>query len=317
MGPTLSIIIPNWNGAAFLDRCIAAALTSAAASGLETEVILVDDASPDGSGEASAKRYPQVRLLKNTSNAGFGESVNRGARHATGEILVLLNNDLVAREPLVAELAAPLLSDGQVFGVSGKTIDWHSQSPNHLNMAAEWANGMMRLTYADSPSLAPTMFLQGGCCAVRRAAFLELGGLCHLFAPGYWEDYDLSYLALKAGWKNLYNPRAAAHHLGKQSMTRAFGTDHVSLMTRRNRFRFHLLNLTDPPLLRQHLARWPAWLARGFASAGTYRRDMKALIQAVRCLTQIATERSRRMPLLRRSDRDVLESFRGHGRPAG
>ncbi|MCX7718088.1 MAG: glycosyltransferase [Candidatus Sumerlaeaceae bacterium] len=312
----MSIIIPNWNGAAFLDRCIAAALMSSAASGLETEILLVDDASPDGSGPASARRYPQVRFLQNKSNAGFGETINRGAREAAGDILVLINNDLVAREALVAELAGPLLKNEEVFGVSGKTVDWHSQAPNHLNMAAEWDGGCMRLTYADSQTVAPTMFLQGGCCAVRRSPFLELGGMCSVFAPGYWEDYDLSYLALKAGWKNLYNPRAVAHHLGKQSMVRAFGSGQVAMMLRRNRFLFHLVNLTDPPLLRSHLGRWPGCLARGFACAGPPRQEMKALVRAARQVGHVASERRRRLPLLRLTDREVLMAFRGHGRPA-
>ena len=316
MHPVLSIIIPNWNGAAFLDRCLAAALMSAAASGLETEVLLVDDASTDGSGQSTARRYPQVRFLQNRINAGFGETVNRGAREAKGDLLILLNNDLVATEPLIAELATPLMADGQVFGVSARTVDWHSQSPNHLNMAAEWDGGGFRLTYADSRDLSPTMFLQGGCCAVRRSAFLDLGGMCGIFAPGYWEDYDLSYLALKAGWKNFYNPRATAHHLGKQSMVRAFGRDHVASMQRRNRFLFHLVNLTDPPLLRRHLGRWPVWLAQGCFSRGEPRQEMKALIRAMGVVSRVVEERRRRLPWVRITDQEVLSAFRGHGTPA-
>ena len=58
---------------------------------------------------------------------------------------------------------------------------------------------------------------------MRRGFFLRAGGFCPLFHPGYWEDYDISALALRAGFRNWYAPMAVSRHIGQHSMRRRFG----------------------------------------------------------------------------------------------
>ena len=87
------------------------------------------------------------------------------------------------------------------------------------------------------------MFLQGGACALQRDRFLELGGFDPIFAPGYWEDYDLSFRALARGWRILYDPAARALHVGRASFAARYGDDGVRQLTRRNEFLFAWLNL--------------------------------------------------------------------------
>ncbi|MCX7018254.1 MAG: glycosyltransferase [bacterium] len=309
----LSIVIPNWNGAPFIARCIAATIQSAHASGLKWEIIVIDDASSDQSLDIIQKDFPSVKLLRNSANKGFGRSVNAGASSAEGGILVLLNNDLVPKEAMLGELTAPLLDDPGLFGVSAKTLNWTGQEPNHLNMAALWRNGQIELAFEDSSAPSPTMFLQGGSCAMRRAEFLKLGGFRKLFAPGYWEDYDLSYLAMKTGWRHLYNPRALAYHLGGGSMGRAYGTDYVEIIRKRNYFLFVWANLTDKPLLREHLNSLPRMAASGLLHDGERRLEVKGFARALKLAPDAAAERQRRMPFLRRSDREIFADFSQHG----
>ncbi|MBX7245825.1 MAG: glycosyltransferase [Candidatus Sumerlaeaceae bacterium] len=316
--PRISIVIPNWDGEAFIARCIAATLTSAHASGHSFELILADDASRDKSPDVIERDFKSVRLIRRASNLGFGENVNSAAREASGDILVLLNNDLVPQHGMIGELVEPLLSDGKVFGVSGKTVDWANQEPNHLNMAARWQNGNMELMFQDSPTLCPTMFVQGGSGAFRRTEFLRLGGFQPIFSPGYWEDYDVSYLALKCGWQNLYNPRAVAHHLGEGSMKRAHGNDYIGMIRRRNYFQFLWLNLTEKKLLREHLGTLPRALAEGLASKGLARLTGKGLLHAMGSISTIALERARRLGLgIRVTDSDILSQFTNHGPVSG
>ena len=299
-------------------RCLSAAMVSARAAGRTWEIIVVDDASSDDSAAAAGRTFPSVRVLRNETNAGFGPTCNRGAREALGSVLVLLNNDLVARRArLSSNSPDPLAEDATLFGVSGKTIDWSGGQANHLSMAARWDRGGLGLTYEDPAAPAPTMFLQGGCCAVRREEFLRLGGFCPLFEPGYWEDYDISYLALKAGWSNLYNPHAEAFHLGQASMRRAFGADYLDILKERNRLLFHWVNLTDPDLLERHLETLPSLAAKGFARGGSEWIAAKALLRALPFAKAAAEERARRTTVLMRSDGEVLASFTNHGAPAG
>jgi GT2 family glycosyltransferase len=286
---------------------------SAQASDHECEVIVVDDASTDSSCVMVERDFNAVRLLKSTMNRGFGETANLGAREARGEVLIFLNNDLVAKEAMIRELVAPLLEDAGLFGVSGKTVAWGTGEPNHVNMAAAWRKGGFELRYEDSHEPAATMFVQGGACALRRDTFLSLGAFCPLFSPGYWEDYDISYLALKAGWRNLYNPRAVGYHIGQGSFVRRHGAREVGFLKHRNAFLFSWLNLTDVRLLRQHCGSLPPVAAGGCLREGYPRMRLRGMMRAFGLLGPIGQERERRRPLLRRSDSDILAEFQNHG----
>lgn len=313
MSCLVSIVIPNWNGIRFLLRCLAATCQSAQAAGCSSEIIVVDDASTDGSADIVEKQFPAVRLVRNDVNLGFGATVNRGAACAEGNLLVLLNNDLVPKEPMISELVEPLAADSRLFGVSAKTIDWGTENPNHVNMAAVWQDGDFELRHADNAAPAPTMFLQGGSCAVRLDEYRRLGGFCPLFRPGYWEDYDVSYLALKAGWRNLYNPRAMAYHFGQGSMTRAYDIDYIGILRHRNRFLFVWCNVTDRDLLASHLKRLPRLAAGGMARHGEPRTRLRGLVRAVHAAGAAARERARRSQFIVRPDREILAEFASHG----
>lgn len=316
--PQVSIVVPNWNGEAFLRRCVAAALQSAQLSGFSYELIVVDDCSSDGAVAKIQADFPQINWVFNETNLGFAQTINHGATLARGKWLVLLNNDLIARERLIAELVRPLTEHDDVFGVAGKTLEWDGCRPNHLNMMGAVEDGRFVLRYEDSPELTDTMFLQGGCCAVRREEFLRLGGFNELFAPGYWEDYDLSYLALKAGWRNLYNPAATALHLGQGSMNRAHGKERIWVVRERNALYFQWLNFTDSGLLSAVLNRLPMRLAHGFVHYGQRecRCFAKGAWQAFFGSKEVAQLRTERMGLIKISDQEILHRFAGRGTPS-
>ena len=315
MRPTLSIIIANWNGIAFLQRCLSATLLSAQASGCETEVLLIDDASTDNSAEQASRDFPSVRVLRNAANSGFGATCNRGATEAQGDILIFVNNDLVPREPMIAELAAPLLADAKLFAVSGKTVEWDGHTPNHVNMAAIMKDGRFTLTFDDAATLSPTMFVQGGCCAMRRDVFIGFGGFHHLFSPGYWEDYDISYRALKSGWRNLYNPKAVGNHLGQGSMVRAHGARSIAIIRQRNGEFFQWLNFTDEHFIKSITAGLPARVASAFAKSGEDRLWFRGWMKALSAWPEVEKERRRRAGAFVKTDADIFAEFSKRGRP--
>src|SRR5262249_1723097 len=88
-----SIVIPNWNGRDLLEKYLPSIL-AAAEQVPGTEVIVVDDASTDGSPQLVLERFPQVRLIAMDENLGFGGGSNRGFEHARNDIVVLLNSDM-------------------------------------------------------------------------------------------------------------------------------------------------------------------------------------------------------------------------------
>ncbi|MGH2523034.1 MAG: glycosyltransferase family 2 protein, partial [Anaerolineales bacterium] len=101
MPPRVSIIIPNWNGAAHLPTCLNALR---AQTFRDFEVIVADNASADQSRGLLASDYPEVKVILLDRNLGFAGACNAGLRAARGEILILLNNDTEAAPDWLAEV---------------------------------------------------------------------------------------------------------------------------------------------------------------------------------------------------------------------
>jgi GT2 family glycosyltransferase len=146
---------------------------------------------------------------------------------------------------------------------------------------------------------------------MRRSEFLRIGGFSPLFAPGYWEDYDVSYLALKAGWRNLYSPAAIASHLGQGSMKRAHGSAFINALRRRNFFLFTWMNLSDRDLLNEHLGQLPATLFHATSSGDM--NTVRGFFRALPAVSSVVRERERRRSLIRQTDSTVLKGFETHG----
>jgi GT2 family glycosyltransferase len=275
----------------------------------------VDDASTDDSLDIVRRQYPKVRIIQKHANTGFGDTANMGVAHARGEIVVLLNNDLVPREPMMGELIAPLAEDVRLFGVTGRTMNWRATEADHVSMAGQWRDGEFHLSYDNAPEPSSALFLLGGCCAFRRTVFISLGGFCSLFSPGYWEDYDLSYQAAKCGWKVLYNPRAEAYHFGSVSMNQRHGAAEVRAIRARNRILFQWLNFTDP----EWLSETENAVARRFYRAACGDEDsldwVRGFQRARPMLNLVESELRRRSAYARRLDRDILADFLHHGQP--
>jgi len=320
MTPLVSIVVANWNGQEWIARCLSSLQISARHAGLPFELIVVDDASTDGSADLLRARFPAVRLLVNPRNLGFARTVNRGARQARGRVLVLANNDLLVREAFVAELAKwflqpslarPFAGKRRLFAVSAKTVGWYDGKPNQLCMGAVWRGGRITPAWDDPKGAAPCLFAQAGAAAYDREAWTQLGGLATFYEPGYWEDYDLSWRAARAGFAQLYDPAAFALHVGGGSMTRRYGAPGVALMKGRNHLLFEAANLRSPRLLAEWSARLPLGLARSLHSTpvpGAASLDAAARAALPR-LPQALAHRLRG-PQAQHSDLDLLRPFR-------
>lgn len=287
--PEVSIVVINWEGEEWLARCLSSLQLSARHAGRSHELIVVDDASTDGSVALVRERFPKVTLLANPHNRGFAWSVNRAVLAARGRLVVLCNNDLVAREEFVGELLAPFdgeLSD-RLFAVSARTMGWYDGKPNQLCMGAVWKGGRVTPAWSDPESVAPCLFVQAGAAAYRRDQWMRLGGLASIYEPGYWEDYDLSWRAAKAGLEQVYAPKALALHVGGGSMRKRYGHEGVERMKARNHLLFEIANLTSPLLLAEWSARVPLHVARRLPY---YRRGL--LMAAPRLAAALARRRS-------------------------
>ena len=250
-----SVVIPNWNGRDLLEKYLPSVVT-ALAGNPDNEIVVVDNASEDGSAEFIRTHFPQVHLVELETNLGFGGGSNAGFRAAKNDIVVLLNSDMRV-EP---DFLAPLLegfTDELVFSVACQIFFSDPARTREETGLTEgwWSDGSLRVRHRLDDRvdrLFPCFYGGGGSCAFDRAKFLELGGFDELLAPFYLEDTDLGYLAWKRGWKVFYQPRSKVFHEHRGTIGRTFTDRQIQAVLKKNFLLFCWKNIQDRQRLFGH-----------------------------------------------------------------
>ena len=210
-------MIPTRDGRAHLVE----ALESLERQTVGHDVVVVDNASSDGTAELVADRFPNVRVLRLEENLGFGRAVNRGVGLAETPIVVLVNNDAVCEPEFVGRMVDAFENEqtGMVAGVllqhdapdlidsAGIELDPTLRSWDQL-----WNRSVVELTNAPDP-VGPC----GGAAAYRIAAWREVGGFDDAFFA-YWEDVDLALRLRLAGWEGVRRRDARVLHKHGQTL---------------------------------------------------------------------------------------------------
>jgi len=223
-----SVIILAWNGIAYLKPCLDAVLAQAYP---DFEVIVVDNASTDGSADFVAEHYPQIRLIRNSQNLGFSAGNNIGLRAARGEVLLLLNQDtevhpgwltalvLAVQDPTVGIAGCKLLyPNGTIQHAGAKIVDARG-SAKHI--------GRGEIDVQQYEGLRDVDFVTGAALALTRSTFTCIGPLDEGFMPAYYEDVDWCYRARVAGLRVVYCSHAIATHYESTS-SKTTGYLHLS-----------------------------------------------------------------------------------------
>ncbi|HQE92794.1 MAG TPA: glycosyltransferase family 2 protein [Anaerolineae bacterium] len=238
-----SVIIPVWNGREYLSECIDA-LWSQTYS--DFEIIVVDNASVDGSADFIAEKYPPIRLARNAQNLGFSGGCNVGLRVAEGDVLVLLNQDTRVQpgwlQALVKVLQRPeigvagckiLYPDGQTIQHAGGWIEWP------LGLAHHYGQGERDVGQWDNAC--QVEYVTGAALAFRRDTWKQVGFLDEAFWPGYFEDVDFCFRVRDAGVEVWYVPEAVVIHAESTSLT---DLSKISSYYQQGRLRFILKHLS-------------------------------------------------------------------------
>jgi GT2 family glycosyltransferase len=237
--PLASIVVPVYNNLAYTLDC----LRSIAACGDATryEVIVVDDASTDGTQEA-LQRVPGLRYLRNAFNSGFIRSCNSGAAQARGKWLLLLNNDTLVQTGWLDSLLETFARYPDT-GLAGSRLlypDGTLQEAGCVVFSDGRAGNYGRLDAALDPRYScvrETDYCSGAALAIPVSLFSQLGGFDERYLPAYYEDADLAMRVRAAGFKVRYQPHSCVAHLeGVTSGTSETGG--VKAYQRSNRFKF-------------------------------------------------------------------------------
>jgi hypothetical protein len=233
MRATVSIIIVNWNAGPALAECVA---SLADGGGGRTEVVLVDNASSDGSADATLARHPQVHLLQTGTNLGFAAGANRGAAAATGDVLVFVNPDARVLPGAVATLVDTLLREPGAGIAGGGLVDargrWQPAAARFAparHLLLDTTVGRLPARWARAPRRVDWVY--GTFMAVRRDVFRQLGGFDAAYFV-YGEDADLCHRAASLGVRTLYVPAARAVHGRNVSAMQRFGAGREAAVVR-------------------------------------------------------------------------------------
>lgn len=209
------------------------------------EVIIVDDGSSDKTAEYVKKNFPLVRLIKHKKNRGFSWAVNTGVNNAKGYLVALLNTDVIPSDDFLVSVI-PHFRDEKVFAVS-----LHEQGYGFAKGVFEHGFIGHRPGKA-SKSVKNTFWVSGGSGVFCRDLWLKLGGMDEkLFSPFYWEDVDLSYRALKRGYKLLWDPDSDVLHEHESTIGK-IPARYRRRIQERNHLIFIWKNLTSPNLFKKH-----------------------------------------------------------------
>lgn len=124
----VSIVIPNYNGMKYMENCLRALEKQRVEGEPETEILVVDNGSKDGSRELVEEKFPQVRVIALDDNYGFCGAVNAGIRASQAPFVILLNNDTEVRKGFVYELYRGIQVSDRIFSGAAKMIQLHDKT---------------------------------------------------------------------------------------------------------------------------------------------------------------------------------------------
>lgn len=245
----LSVVIPNFNGQKLLEKNLPIILSEIR----NIEIVIVDDASTDESVNFLKKNYPQIKLIEKVTNTGFATTVNLGFKAASGNIVILLNSDVLPKK----DFLKPLLThfdDNSVFAVGCLDESWENgHKVKRGRGIGSFKRGFLNHQRGEI-NATHTLWVNGGSGAFRKSIWESLGGFDYMYEPFYWEDIDLSFRAQKLGYQVLFENKSVVEHLhDKGAIKTGFSANLIKEIAYRNQFIFVWKNITSTNLLFLHL----------------------------------------------------------------
>jgi GT2 family glycosyltransferase len=216
---TVAVVVVNWNGRAYLDKCLSALRAQTYRT---FEIVMVDNASTDDSVDFVRQQFPEVKVIPLNQNVGFAAANNAGIRATRSDFVALINNDAYAEPAWLAEMveavqarpAAGMIAckvlfddDPRLINSAGLVMDW-------AGFCWDWRGGQL-----DQPDEVKIEEILGPCgaAALYRRTMLDDVGLFDEDFFMYAEDADLNWRGQRAGWTCAYAPAARVRHVSSAS----------------------------------------------------------------------------------------------------
>jgi len=261
MTPSISIVLPNYNGRHLLEKNLPSILEAIGI--IHHEIIVVDDCSDDDSVSFLENTYPNIIVIRNDINLGFSSTCNKGILATTLNLLCIVNTDVTFTPDYFTNMIDEF-DDPSLFAVKGDIINYGKSYDDILSIDKTtllyYKRGFLRfdtknpLTNKILLSADSEQFIGLGCCFVcNREMILELGGFDEIYSPFYWEDCDLAQRALKHGYKLLYLPESKVYHQASSTIGSYRSNTLRKLISNRNKFLFTWYHLDNKRLWVSHI----------------------------------------------------------------
>lgn len=247
-----AVVVLTWNGGDGAMACLAAL---AALDPAPAAVVVVDNASADGTADRVAERFPAFTLIRNARNLGFAGGMNVGIRHLLDgpeppEVVALLNQDTVVDPGWLGAIAAPFAEPA--VGAVGCKIRYPDGTIQHAGVTLDWPRALARHVgwherdagQHDTPR--DVELLTFAAVALRAEALRRVGPLDEGYGPAYFEDLDMCWRLRRAGYALRYEPRATLVHQESSSLRDALAR---SARYNYGRLRFVLKTYALPDLV--------------------------------------------------------------------
>ncbi len=225
----LSVIILNYNVRYFLEQCLLS--VQKALENIDSEIVVIDNNSEDGSCEMALDKFPTVKLLQNKENVGFSKANNQAVKIATGKYLCILNPDTVVAENTFLECIEVFKTKTKIGGIGVQMIDgtgkFLPESKRNIPTPKKSLKKIVGLTknkngyYANNlekDACGNVEVLAGAFIFMERKLYEEVNGFDEDYFM-YGEDIDLCYKILKAGFSNYYlGSQQLLHYKGESTI---------------------------------------------------------------------------------------------------
>jgi GT2 family glycosyltransferase len=309
VAPLISVVILNWNGIKVLEQCLSSLKGQ---TYVPLEIIVVDNASTDGSVDVVREEFPNVRLIVNERNLGFGGGNNIGIRAATGRYIMMLNND-TRLDPRCIEELKRAIEKGDRFGACASKILLEYEDdlidaagivvcPDGLSI------GRGRLEKGDRYNEETEVFFASDCACLYRREMLEDIGFYDEDFFAYADETDMGWRAHLAGWRCIYNPKAVVYHFhsassGTYSSFKAFLVERNRIWVAVKSFPLSLLLFGQwYTFWRYLLQAYGAFTGKG--AAGRFTSDFSKM-ELVRVLVKVYLSLWEQFPLMLKKRREI------------
>jgi GT2 family glycosyltransferase len=293
-----SLIVVVWNGKSYLSKCLYTLqqeLTSA------DELIVVDNASVDGSPEYIVANFPEIKLVRSAQNLGYAGGVNCGLETAQGEYFFIFNQDLelhsgwlshmmrALAESNVGVVGCKILYPDGLLQHAGGMIRWPQALPDHYGHRqvddGRW----------DQPR--DVDYVTGAAWGFSRALIERISALDVSFWPGYFEEVDFCFRAVDAGFRVRYVPDAVAVHV--ESTTLKQGSVQYISAFHKNRLRFVFKRMSPKQFVEAFVPAERFWLEQAITP---HERDLMGSVYKLSMLTAAEVYATRSNAAIRWSD---------------